>query len=131
MRMASPWPSLLGLGGIDDDLVQISSLDVFAIVETTNGDGVGAVLKGQLDRSGEQDALVGVLLEEGVHVILVTVDNDAANATKLPGAVDAVRLSHSYGGRQVSRGSKREHLKDNLRWSPKPMSSMSVCIRPG
>jgi len=82
------------LGGIDNDLVQISTLDVLAIVKTTDSDGIGAVLEWQFDGCGQQDTLVCVLLVERVHIIFVTIDDDAADTANLPGAVDTVRLSH-------------------------------------
>jgi hypothetical protein len=92
------------LGGIDNDLVQISTLDVLAIVKTTDSDGIGAVLEWQFDGGGQQDTLVCVLLVEGVHVIFVTIDDDAADTANLPGAVDTVRLSHSCGEGVLAHG---------------------------
>lgn len=68
---------------------------------------------------------MGVALEERVHLLRVTIDDDAAYATKLPRAAEAVGRSSSCMGCQIA-GFRRGTVY--LRWSPKPMSSVSMAV---
>lgn len=88
------------LWGVYDNLVNISTLHVEAIVQSSDSNGIGAVLKGQLDSCGKKDALVGVLLVERVDVIFIAVDDDATDAANLPCSVDAIGLSHGWKERK-------------------------------
>lgn len=84
------------LSWIHNNPIQIRTLGVESIPEPANRDLVLLPLcKGQLERSGEDCALVRIPLVEGLHVLGVAIDNDAADATKLPCASNAVGGSTS------------------------------------
>ena len=77
--------------GIDNNAIQIRSLVVNAVEQTSNGDRVlFPFLEGKLKRCGEDNPLVGVTLEKCFHVGGVTVHNNAADTAELPFAANAV-----------------------------------------
>lgn len=98
--ISSPYRSvssikLLFLRGIHNDLVQICALNVDPVAQSANGDGVRSFLQREEERRGEDYSLVRVALVESVHVLSVAVDNDAADAAKLPRSADAIRRATS------------------------------------
>lgn len=72
----------LGLRGINDNPIQVCSLVVEAIVEPSNSDGVARTfVQRELQRRGQDDALVSVSLEESLQLLGLSVDHNAADAT--------------------------------------------------
>ena len=86
--------SLLLLGRINNNAIKIRALVIEAVVQTSNSDGVLALLEGKEKRSGQEDSLVGILLIERVDLVGLAVDDNAADAADLPGAVDAIGCAH-------------------------------------
>jgi hypothetical protein len=81
------------LEGVNNNAVQISALAISAIRKPTNTQCVLALLQGQLDGRGQQRALVRGPLGDLVHLLVISVDDDSAEATKLPCTTDAIRLT--------------------------------------
>lgn len=86
--------SLLLLGRINNNAIKIRALVIEAVMQTSNSDGVLALLQRQKERSGQDDSLVGILLIERVDLVSLAVDDDAADAADLPSAVDAIGCAH-------------------------------------
>lgn len=70
---------------INHNLIQVCPLVIKSIVQSSDGNSVmRALLEGQQQRRGENDALVRIPLIKGLHVRGIPVDHDAADATELP-----------------------------------------------
>lgn len=79
------------LGRVHDDTVNISTLEVKAVPQPTNGDGVvRALLQSQLQRRGQDNALVAVSLEQRLNLLHVAVHHNRSHATQLPFPADAI-----------------------------------------
>ena len=89
----------LFLRWINDNPIQIRPLRIESIPQPANRNLVVPPFRErQLERSGQDDALVRISLVERLHVLGVTVDDDTADATKLPCASNAVRASSGCEG---------------------------------
>jgi hypothetical protein len=82
--------TLLLLRGVNHNPIQIRTLDTLAIVKTTNSNSVLALLERKKQRRREDNALVRILLVQSVNVLLIAINDDAADAANGPGSVDAI-----------------------------------------
>lgn len=79
---------------VDDNLINICPFIVKPVEETTDSDSIRATLiERELQRGRQDDALMRIPLVQGLDVLRLAIDYDAADAAELPRAPNTVRTA--------------------------------------
>lgn len=97
VQYAAERNSRLLLWRVDNNLVDVCSLVVESIEETSDRNSVlAALLQSELQGSRQNDALVRVSLIQGFEVLGLTIDHNTADAAKLPRAPNTIWRSPGW-----------------------------------